>query len=786
MPQDVSQQGSQQGATQGDAQQASFESQFADLAFTYLKDKSPKLLDFARGFQVLDKNEDESRAAGAFGFKVGNQWYISPVFFMNGELKGHELLYIQDQDAFVPLQENWVNYLLNRRPPILGESGNNQQVMSGMIRPDISVFSRSPLSFGKSGEAYYVRGEAFDIRPFVRAFQKSAEDIKFLEAAGRMDLKSVLGVLGVPAAATLFKTAKMEPKFAQALFGHYDVKELIKAAEEAKVEVKDPAHPEAANEGSVEVIRGDDGALSLSTLSDEDREKLVRDGIVIKDNRTGTSKVYNLDIPKSFTSPNESGLYEVMVKPDKFERMLVLTGLHTIGKGATNAIGLVRVDAGKQVVLTRPRSIVTRKQLEPAVFKKFVADLPAADSASEKETYMLVTEGGASVPFTVMRKETENGIVTLWAYVEHCTRDFGDAFSGRDVFNAPCCSPCSVGDSTYPTLNHENESVDLREKRPEDRVWDAPSGDSRGDYRLGQVRRVVLSDKFNGFRTIGNTLMAGKDIRLLKVDADRNFNVVLGTLYDVQFSLFKNAQLEQLDLFSNGNSFEFQHKSEPDGKILNKSAALIHLVKDYGVQVGEAEVMLTKTAASGRQQYLVKRAYGHANGVGDSVMAPAMGILDNTQTYDASVGAPVQYNQGMAQRVQPLMYTDRTPYNPDTRLDNPTLQAAESAEGTGRKDVFDTTVLAGLIKTMNTADVSDRMVGDVMLGLDRIGRLLFMYYWHNDKFQDRYGKQEMNELEDALRNTFKGVGDLVLFLKKKSIEPDLSVRGTDVDLKQIS
>ena len=64
--------------------------------------------------------------------------------------------------------------------------------------------------------------------------------------------------------------------------------------------------------------------------------------------------------------------------------------------------------------------------------------------------------------------------------------------------------------------------------------------------------------------------------------------------------------------------------------------------------------------------------------------------------------------------------------------------------------------------------------------------ILFMFYWHNDKFQERYGKQEMTELESALRNTFKAVGDLILFLKKKSIEPDMAVRGSDVDLKPLT
>ena len=100
---------------------SNFEKTFSDLAFARLRDKAPTLLDYLIGFQLIDKNEDETHAVGVFGFKVGNEWVYAPVFFINGELKGHELLYIKSQDAFVPMTEEWTNYILNRRPSVLGE-----------------------------------------------------------------------------------------------------------------------------------------------------------------------------------------------------------------------------------------------------------------------------------------------------------------------------------------------------------------------------------------------------------------------------------------------------------------------------------------------------------------------------------------------------------------------------------------------------------------------------------------------------------------------------------------
>ena len=44
------------------------------------------------------------------------------------------------------------------------------------------------------------------------------------------------------------------------------------------------------------------------------------------------------------------------------------------------------------------------------------------------------------------------------------------------------------------------------------------------------------------------------------------------------------------------------------------------------------------------------------------------------------------------------------------------------------------------------------------------------FYWHGEEFEDRYGKSDMPELEDSLRNSIESLGDVTLFLKEKTIE----------------
>jgi hypothetical protein len=130
-----------------------FERTFADLAFATLRDKAPSLFDYLVGFQVLDSNDEQTHGVGVFGCKVGEEWVYLPVFFLNGELKGSELMYLKNQDMFVPLQENWVTYILNRRPYVLGEPTEmGRQEMQG-APPDFSSFMNSPNSWNKSSSA---------------------------------------------------------------------------------------------------------------------------------------------------------------------------------------------------------------------------------------------------------------------------------------------------------------------------------------------------------------------------------------------------------------------------------------------------------------------------------------------------------------------------------------------------------------------------------------------------------------------------------------------------------
>jgi hypothetical protein len=105
-----------------------------------------------------------------------------------------------------------------------------------------------------------------------------------------------------------------------------------------------------------------------------------------------------------------------------------------------------------------------------------------------------------------------------------------------------------------------------------------------------------------------------------------------------------------------------------------------------------------------------------------------------------------------------------------------------NAAQTGQREVFDTAMIGTMLRAVRDDGLVDRYMGDLTKGLDKLGRILFMFYWHGDRFADRYGKADMPELEDSLRNAFEMLGDVILFLKQKTIEPYPEEESQDVDL----
>jgi len=223
---------------------------------------------------------------------------------------------------------------------------------------------------------------------------------------------------------------------------------------------------------------------------------------------------------------------------------------------------------------------------------------------------------------------------------------------------------------------------------------------------------------------------------------------------------------------------------------LSEKEALVHLVQDHGVRENAARELIKRAEHKRRYACRVKYAapYGPPMMIQGAPGAPADPgpVMGGESIMGTSIPTQLGIDVGVPVSDVSAANTDRSIYNPNTALDQKDIKAVIDAAQSGQREVFDTAMVGALLRTVRDDGMVDRYMGELTKGLDKLGRILFMFYWHGDRFAERYGKADMPELEDSLRNAFEMLGDVILFLKQKTIEAYPDEADEDIDLAAVA
>lgn len=862
---------------------AEFEKTFADLAHARLRDRAPGLLDYLVGFQLLDKSEDDTHAVGVWGFKVGNNWMYNPVFFLNGQLKGDELLYVKDQDAFVPMEENWINYLLNRRPHILGQPEEKKLQELGVMQPDFNALARPPYTGSKYASAGNVRTLVDylsqtvqpEFRSFMPVILSSPGSDKRAELSTRWSLPNFIKRAGRKVAKTLIATMRKRSSFADAVLKYYSMEELIKAAEEAmnkepeeypvdyphmgqrvrvatgdnegkvgqitKIDetryeneekqddgtevrktktvksitvklddggtfttddcksdlrnvrekyssVKRAADGDVMIEGTAPTVRvmiankADVEDLNSTMLTDEEKERLQRDRYLVRDNRgpNDVARVYSTQIAKTLQNPACSAYCNVLTQSGEFKPMMIIKApvgdqRHEYDNCRMKGLSVVVDLATKRMRMVAPTDIfVDNEGHKDQQWQDAFANLSDPAGVSERNKIVLVNaELQGSAPFFIERKvTTADGQVRLYGSFDR-----------------------------YPVTNSLQAMKDMLMPKFRGRVFnqsDSPSGKLctvgyAGEYdaclvitkKDGSNITQINNDYFvpNGMKAV---VISKEDVEPWKLDRPESpYNRTPKpdelanpqTIADIEMQLYKSGMVSKIQPISDGIEFWLRVNGQ-QSRPMSKISALKELIERHSMREKDAVALLKMAKRSGSPEYYVSRPQMRKQAQGDVPMPQVPYFPEPTMGIEPEIGVPTIYPQ-----------TDEIASGigsqPPQTMDMDATYRAEQAAQQGQKEVMDTSVVGGLVKTMDPNAAIDSYIGDLMLGLDRVGRILFMYYWHYEKFKDRYGSQDMPELEDNLRNVFENLGDLTLFLKQKTVEPDVTDASAEAELSQV-
>lgn len=678
----------------GDGQDAQFEQMFSQLAHAYTAAKAPSLEPFEIGFQLLERTDDGTRAAGVTGYVMGTQLLLAPVFWLRGQIKGTELLWLDSAKTFVPLKDNWLNYLQQRKPLEIGDTMPKDLRRLGVRQPVMSNYK-----VGHDRTAAWLRDLATPPIP------KTATDAMLAALAippsGKL-LPRFVRTLGKQARAALGGLLAQAPALVAGAAKIYGP-ELRAAVHDAELDVP-PALDlrtlgDAPPVSKVAVTAAADGQFTLGHVK-----------YAVSDTRTDAevATAYRVASSTRLFNPQRSGIYDVLMhEPAGLRKCFVAVQAETLCP-------------------------------HPGCDAALVVDLDAAD-----------------------RRWARAPVSNVWA-----TRQYEAAEYDAWLQQQPELRDIDVG-ATALLLTPQRALGVLRVRLPLSRN----TYDIYGAWGIDAERMRIDNEVGRQPRFDQDTLRVAPDVRYIRL---------AGSYPDTaEFVPQSHPTLDQLlakyarlALFTAGT--EITAKTAAGQQTwASPLGALTSLMTDYGLRHDDARALLADAARTGQTSVVVKRAYelptsfryGPVNDIlatAPEGMAPIMGgdsvTVREARQDKAPIDIPREFRQPKPVHEQDV-----------ARVASGIAQLAALAADRGQRDVFDAGALVAMLRTMRDEDLIDRSIPTLAAAMSEVGSLIYKFFWHQDDFAERFGDDEMPEMEDAFRNLFEALGDTVLKLRQKTV-----------------
>lgn len=796
-------------ASIGGDQEGQFEQTLASLAFIHIQDKAPKLLDHLLGFQLVDRNEDNTKAVGAFGFQIDKQLVLVPIFFLSGDMKGHEMMFLVNQEMFAPLKENWVNYILKKRPQILGESTPQNLQQLGVYPPNIAQlvlppFASSKFSFDKRRKSATGWGaQAINALGSVGMDPAIAADVEgYFYNRGKEAHSNTLDKLlskDVRLVKAAQKICDAWPGVKENLNKHYGsgyletklasaVAQLTKAAASAEkatsINILSAAQkPVKVKSAATSILKfsASDSAPDIKpdkvyaitedsvTLTHGERAKRDQGELLIRDYREGDEFTAKFDIsqPVSLMNPTQTGVYDVLLNDGKYVKCLLIFGPFSTG-GQKDFVTLVKLEndgESRAHVNVPARKLFVRGGSQEEPEKDWFESLPDDAKPVNRSKLVAVTRDGGTVPINLSNSVADD------TYRCHCDAHVPARYEDRDA------------DGTLLQTSYGYGPIGI--------------GDSSVVFKIRKGSSFLL--------TKGGILYIPEGAKLVKLKVDKCEKCrkicdecscdYFNCCYDSEVDLFPGGP-EDLALSLESKTAELKVEADScditiNGKTLSQRDALADLVLTHGLAQKDAETLLKEAGYKSVARWRVKYAAGYprkqanmgaASGFPPPSEGGSMYNMSSLINMPLPTGSPMPYTTAPVtspveqQQTVPGMesgLTDPYAYDPMV-MEDPMLSRgfnAAQSNPSGQdnsKEVFDTSMIASLTKMINPDVAADEDLNTYAEAMNKLGRRLCMYFWHSEAFQERYGKKDLPELEDTLRNAFEIMGDLLLWLKQKS------------------
>lgn len=731
------------------------EGAFFQLAYQRLQDTLKNLIPYLVGFEIVKKNEDNTKALGVFGFRSNSgQILYVPAFFINGKVKNLDLLYSKNNEQFYPLNEDFAEMFIKEELLGLGDNSkeNRSDIMRDATQGDYRQMSVPPRTgrYAIASVIDYVKDSDNNTKKaFTELIEKDAE-------------------------------------FCEAVLRFYPLDKVAEAI--VPLEDGDKYRKSGQAPKKLKLIQPTDKD-EVKKLTQAGKETLLTQGYVIVDDRAVDEKSTFgvVDYLKKFTNPDESGFYSYITKMGGLRYGLLIVRPKQLQQDfATDDTLVVDLDSKDGTTYIKDhKGVFIKDQIRVQDYSaahKMMVDV-AEGKPGYSNVYILINENlKATQPFRINANfKDASGIrrisVEPYSEANWCERD--DKGGQWD-------KPGSVHDlprgNYYEHPKKAKEVMLVMTKRQSDRLEYkdcmiyVPSG-----YKLLKITPADHNRPVMPMYPENSPMISKKDKeesnkRKLEAEAEKERLVkgepgYPGTLHGI----LKDKNIFPMTVHTNGSEY-FVDLDGAKKKYDDPIKAKIAMVMELGLDEKAASDLLDSLVPGFTKKGHVKLAYTgdvypqpfeeqpYVNEFGQNTTV-GVGQENTLPTMDSYTGNPTRQDLGSMPEVKGI----------DPKYVTQAVQLAQN----GQKEIFDTHMLSTLAKYVGVGDKISEYLPSMVESMDRLGRILFLLHWETDKFKEMYGRGDLPELVELVTSVFKNLGDLIIFLKRKSPELNINMTKTD-------
>ena len=265
-----------------------FESSLSELAYSALQNSFSDLVKRVVGFQLVDANDEKTKALSIFAIEMGGSHYYIPVFFISGKLKPLELIYDKKNDMFLPLERDWVDLLSKNEQMDIGES--MKMPRTGLSNPNLEAYANPPRTGRVVTSSSKLNTSDIDKMLLMK---EASQDSPFLLAI----------TLSKPLVKKAFMTLMRDhPEYTERLLGFYDWQDIKNACTVS-------LDKQASAREEFYIL---DNPLD-KRASPADSKIILEEGLAVIDKRAGmASDAFFADAVVQFETVNDTGMYKIM------------------------------------------------------------------------------------------------------------------------------------------------------------------------------------------------------------------------------------------------------------------------------------------------------------------------------------------------------------------------------------------------------------------------------------------------------------------------------------------